>query len=85
VTYRITRSALIEAVIATLPRHALAPLAEATIVLSLSPWSGAPFIGHNPDAPLRELPFGDGRGIVTYLVLERDRQVDIVQIAWLDL
>ncbi|MBI4942463.1 MAG: hypothetical protein HY830_17115 [Actinobacteria bacterium] len=55
------------------------------MVLSLSPWSGAPFTGHNPDAPLRSLPFGEGRGIVTYLVLEADRQVDIVQIVWLDL
>ena len=82
-TYRVTRSAHIEAVIASLPRSAMVPFAEASEVLAMVPWNGMPFVGANPDGSLRKLVFGDGQGLVTYLVVEHRRQVDIVSITWL--
>jgi len=35
----------------------------------------------DPDAPVRNLPFGAG-GMLTYLILDRDQRVDILLITW---
>jgi hypothetical protein len=70
--------------IAALPVIALAPLAEVFAMLKVSPWSGAPHHENNPSGAMRHQVFGpDGAGDVTYVVLERTRQVHVVRIIWL--
>lgn len=67
--------------IAALPDSGLLPLAEAMTLLQLSPWSGRPINEDNPDGPVRTLAFGAG-GMVTYLVLDDLRRVDILLVGW---
>lgn len=68
--------------IAILPSHARAALAEAFTVLELAPWSGrAADPDENPGGAVRNLPFADA-GIITYLILEADRRVDVLLITW---
>lgn len=70
--------------IAALPREALAHYAQVLGVLELTPWNGAPYHRANPDGALRHLVFGDqGEGLVTYLVLEEQRRVDVLRVLWL--
>lgn len=35
----------------------------------------------NPDVPVRNLPFGEA-GMLTYLIVEQKRRVDIVLVTW---
>jgi hypothetical protein len=67
--------------IAALPRRALTAVAEAFALLELAPWSGLPLSERNPDAQVRQLAFGDA-GMITYLVLEDLRRVDVLIVTW---
>lgn len=67
--------------IAALPSEALPAFAELRTLLEVSPWSGDPYHGQNPDAALRTLSFG-GAGMVTYLILEDQRRVDVLIVLW---
>ncbi|SDY66182.1 mRNA-degrading endonuclease RelE, toxin component of the RelBE toxin-antitoxin system [Amycolatopsis xylanica] len=69
--------------IRALPEHALPMLAEAMTVLELAPWNGRPYVETKPDGALRQLLFGDGVGIITYLVLDEQRRVDVLDVLWL--
>lgn len=69
--------------IAALPGAALAGYAESRAVIRLVPWNGKPINESNPDGPVRQMVFGpDSMGMVTYLILERDRQVDVIEVQW---
>ena len=48
--------------IATLPVEALLPLQAMWSFLELTPWAGSPWQAFNPDATLRFIAFGEGRG-----------------------
>lgn len=65
-----------------LPREALTAYTEARALLEVDPWSGDPYHAQNPDAPMRTLPFGAG-GLVTYLILDDERRVDVLRVLWL--
>ena len=67
-----------------LPATALLPFAEAMTVLEIGPWSGRPFNRRNPDGAVRALPFA-GDGLITYLILEDHRIVEISSVQWIDL
>lgn len=67
--------------IAALPPPALAALAEAVAVLEVLPWNGLPLNRDNPDGAVRQLPFGTV-GMITYLILDRQRRVDVLIITW---
>ncbi len=67
--------------IAMLPRVALADYAQALGVLELAPWNGAPLHDNNPDGAVRTLPFGKA-GLITYLILEDQRRVDVLDVLW---
>jgi hypothetical protein len=67
--------------IAALPAEALHPLAEATAMLELTPWNGAPLRNDNPGGPVRTLPFGHF-GLITYLILDDQRRVDVLNVMW---
>ncbi len=68
-----------------LPAHALTPFAELRTTLEVAPWNGAPLNRFKPDSPVRTYPFGPhGEGMTTYLILEDQRRVDLVNILWVD-
>lgn len=81
-TYEVTQDQQIRAVVATLPTPALPLLQEVFLLLSPEPWSGDPYVAASPDVPVRTVPFGHG-GLVTYLVVDHLRQVDILEVTWL--
>ncbi len=82
--YRVTTDEQSQLQIDALPANALAPFAEARAVLEVAPWGGDSLNDDNPDAPVRSLVFGPThQGLVTYLVLERQRRVDVLDVLWL--
>ncbi|MFI9509890.1 hypothetical protein [Nocardia sp. NPDC052566] len=67
--------------IAGLPDEALLAFAEAAVVLELALWNGQTINDENPQGPVRQLVFG-GFGLITYLILERERQVSVIEVQW---
>ena len=69
--------------IAALPHAALVALAETFAVLELAPWSVGRSVNpeRNPDSGVRNLLFG-AAGMVTYLIVEHERRVDILLVTW---
>ena len=66
-----------------LPSAALASFAEVRTLLEIAPWSGDPINDAHPHEPVRVASFGhDRQGLVTY-ILEAQRRVELIQIAWL--
>jgi hypothetical protein len=54
------------------------------VLLELNPWAGGPVNPANCDGPVRTMSFGPSHeGVAAYLILEEQRRVDLVQIAWL--
>ncbi|HEX9337555.1 MAG TPA: hypothetical protein VF892_16790 [Pseudonocardiaceae bacterium] len=81
--YRVDTDAWVQQQVDRLPADALASYAELRTLLELKPWSGEPVNDRNPDGPVRTLTFGRGLGLVTYLILDDQRRVDVVQVLWL--
>jgi hypothetical protein len=53
-------------------------------VLEVAPWSGDPLIGAKPDGAIRTTVFGPaGEGMITYLILDDQRRVDILDVMWI--
>lgn len=67
--------------IAGLPADAVPALADAMAMLGLTPWNGDPLHNDNPNGAVRTLPFGR-IGMITYLILESQRRVDVLNIVW---
>lgn len=67
-----------------LPAVALVGYAEARTMLELAPWAGIAYNQAKPDSPMRQFVFGDGQGMVTYLIVELDdqRRVDVLRVWW---
>lgn len=60
-------------------------LAEVMAMLELTPWHTKPINDNNPDGALRQLAFGDaGEVLLTFLILEQQRRVDILEVMWLE-
>lgn len=70
--------------IAALPVDGLSAYAQALDVLKLVPWNGIPYNSEKPDGSMRTLMFGDGRGKVTYLILDDQLRVDVLKVMWFD-
>ncbi|MDF5758777.1 hypothetical protein [Spongiactinospora sp. TRM90649] len=68
--------------IAALPDDAARYLAEAFKVLKLAPGNGDLFRPDNPEGNMRTLKFG-GRGMITYIVMEPQREVYIIRVHWI--
>jgi len=82
--YRVTTDEQSQPQIDALPPGALASFAEARAVLEVAPWGGDSLNDDNPDAPVRSLAFGSThQGLVTYLIVERRRRVDVLDVLWL--
>jgi hypothetical protein len=69
--------------IAALPYEALPYYTQVIGVLELMPWNGIPYNKDKPDGIMRTLVFGEGRGTVTYLILEDQRRILVVKVMWL--
>lgn len=69
--------------VAHLPQEALPAFGSLLDLLELHPWSGDAYNRQRPDGAVRNLFFGPGnKGMATYLILEDQRRVAIVNIAW---
>ncbi|MFE0023289.1 hypothetical protein [Amycolatopsis sp. NPDC059021] len=68
--------------IRALPSDGVAAFAEAMTVLSLVPKRGEPLNADNPEGGMYHLPFGDGRGLITYLLLTDQDQVHVLLVTW---
>jgi hypothetical protein len=82
VTYRLDLDQ-VRQIIATLPVDALLPLQAMWSFLELTPWAGHPWRAFNPDAAVRFVVFGEGRGTIIYLILDDQEIVDVLTILWL--
>ena len=81
--YQVTTDQQSQPQIEALPADALSPFAGARVVLEVAPWSGEPLIATRPDSGLRTLTFGpSGQGMITFLILEDQRRVDILDVLW---
>lgn len=67
--------------IAALPDAAALGYAEILGVMKLVPWSGPAFRADDPDGNIRTLAFGGG-GLVTYLILDSEREVHVLEVQW---
>jgi len=67
--------------IAALPTAPLHALAEAMVVLEITPWSGPSLHAGNPEGAVRNLPFG-GLGMVTYLIVQDRYEVQLLIVTW---
>jgi len=68
--------------IRALPADALAALVQAFEVLALVPERGQPLNPANPDGAVRQLVFGEGKGLITYLLLIDQERVDVLVVTW---
>lgn len=82
-TYRIVTDSRVRAQIRALPGEALPLIAEALSVLELTPWNGRPYNAAKPDGAMRNLDLADARGFITYLVLDDQDRVDVLNVTWL--
>lgn len=72
--------------IAELPLQLLGDYAHALDAAAAAPWDGAPHHKDNPDAEVRRGLFGPlGAGQLLYLVLEREQEIHVLQVLWLEL
>jgi hypothetical protein len=82
--YRVTTDERSQPQIDALPKEARAVFAEARVLLEIAPWSGESLNADNPDAGVRTLIYGPaGQGMITYLILEDQRRVDILDVLWI--
>jgi hypothetical protein len=82
--YRVTTDQQSQPQIDALPTDALAPFAEVRATLEVAPWGGDSLNDDDPDAPVRTFAFGpDRQGMVTYLILDAQRRVDVLDILWI--
>lgn len=70
--------------IRALPPKALVALAEAFEVLTLVPDRGQPINSANPTGGVYQFVYGDGRGLITYLLLADQERVDVLLVTWMD-
>jgi hypothetical protein len=82
--YRVETDALAVPQVEALPSHALSAYAELRTLLEVDPWAGDPINKRNPDAAVRTLTFGPHHeGLVTFLILDGQRRVDVLDVMWL--
>jgi len=82
VAYRLDIDPIAAEQIRALPVKALAALSEAFEVLRLVPERGQPINSANPTGGVYQLVYGDGRGLITYLLLADQERVDVLLVTW---
>lgn len=81
--YRVETDEWVQRQVDQLPAAALSSYAEMRCPLEVKSWSGEPAHAGNPDGAVRTARFGHGLGLVTYLILDDQRRVDVLQVLWL--
>jgi hypothetical protein len=82
--YQVTTDEQSQPQVEALDGDAGAAFAEARVVLETAPWSGEPLFAAKPDGGLRTIVFGTtGQGMITFLILEDQRRVDILDVLWI--
>lgn len=82
--YRIVVDGAVDDQLDHLPRQALLGYADVLTVLEEAPGGGRPYNDAVPEGPMRQYVFGpNGEGLVTYLVLEREREVHVLLVEWI--
>jgi hypothetical protein len=82
--YRVVVDDQVQSQLDALSPPALAAFGELQVLLELNPWAGGPVNPANCDGPVRTMSFGPSHeGVAAYLILEEQRRVDLVPIAWL--
>lgn len=82
--YRVVVQDEAEPTVAALPADGLTAWFDVLDALETAPWSGDPVRTDNPEGNMRFRYFGpDSAGLVTYLILDRDREVHVVEVTWL--
>ncbi len=72
--------------LAELPASALADYARVMDAVEVVPWNGPPHNERNPAGAGRRWSFGPGgAGQVLYLVLDRQREVHVLRVLWLEI
>lgn len=79
--YSVTTDEQTDQQIAALPADALGSFAEARTLLEIQPWSGDTIHRGNPGGPVRTLAFSHA-GMITYLVIDELRRVDLLDVLW---
>jgi hypothetical protein len=65
-----------------LPTDGLLGWFEVLDALAVDPWQiGEPWRKDKPEGNIRTLPFGPG-GFVTFMVLDHDREVHVLEVYW---
>lgn len=82
--YTLDLDPVARAQILALPPEGAVELADAMTVLELVPERGEPLNADNPTGGVYQLTFGDGRGLITYLLLADQDRVDVLIVTWLD-
>jgi hypothetical protein len=82
--YEVTTDGQSRPQIEALDGHAGAAFAEARVLLEIAPWGSEPLFAAKPDGGLRTIVFGaTGQGMITFLILEDQRRVDILDVLWI--
>lgn len=81
--YEVRGDEVVDDQIAHLPAHAQSGFMELRAMLEVAPWSGAPYTDSHPDSGLRLATFCHGDGLVSYMIREDDRLVDLLQVVYL--
>ena len=84
-TYLIDISPEAREQIRAMPSELPKQLAEVMAMLELTPWHCPPINDDNPDGAVRQFTFGDaGRAPLTFLILEQQRRVDVLEVTWIE-
>ena len=80
--YAVVFSGEIRLILPTLPVEARVALAEILEILAFRPWQS---IQYHPRLAYewRSAPFGDGLGLVGFVVSEKQHRVIVVHVTWL--
>lgn len=82
--YRVVVQDQAQATVNALPVEGLLRWFGVLDLLETQPWAGRVSRPENPDANILSLAFGpDSEGLATYMVLERDREVHVLEVQWL--
>lgn len=72
-----------QAAVNALPADGLTSWFGVLDLLEVQPWSGQVSRPGNPDANILTLAFGpNAEGMATYMVLDRDREVHVLEVQW---
>lgn len=82
--YRVVPDDAVDDQLDHLPRPALLGYADVLAALEVAPEGGRSYNDAIAEGPMRQYVFGpNGEGLVTYLVLEREREVHVLLVEWI--